>query len=50
MVLIKGWHMPKARQDFAKAFPDPRKHRRKVQTDTDMLAALSVWVAATPAN
>lgn len=48
MVLIKGWHNPRARQDFAKAFPDPRKRRRKPQKDTDMLNALLLWVAATP--
>lgn len=49
MVLIKGWHMPKARQDFAKAFPDPKKqsHRAR-QSDGDMLNALRLWIATTP--
>jgi len=47
LVLITGWHNPRARQKFTTMFPDPRAAaRRKSQTDGDMLAALRLWVAA----
>ena len=41
LVIIQGWHNPKARLDFAKVFPDPKaKVRRVPQTAEQMVAAL----------